>query len=164
MTGVLVGITLPFKNMAEMPSASRTGDLRTTTIGINATMDRTGNLIIKGWPATTGMEFVFRAVERRIAFTANIGTGFKMICVLASERPFTVPLTFSSRADQTVTLTPLICSMFLSLKLNRRPLKRVELPKLIPKWREGIFNPWAKEQTERKISKRKRGAMRLIEQ
>ena len=60
-----------------------------------------------------------------------------------SERPLTIASLLSFFGRQKVTLTPLILLTWLSRKLNRRPLKVFELPKLRPQSFEGMSRLWA---------------------
>ena len=77
--------------MTQVPSASGTKNLRPPAVCIRLATNGSGNLIIETGPATTGIELVFRPVQRGTATAATIGSIFAMGIKFAGKgrfRPF----------------------------------------------------------------------------
>lgn len=71
-----------------MPATGIAQNFDATTICIGHLFDCAGNFVVKTWPAAARIEFVFRAVQGRIALTAKISTGSFKIVIFARKRPF----------------------------------------------------------------------------
>lgn len=87
VTGIFGGKTLPFEDVAEMTSAVGAHDLHSfhTERMVGVADDSAGYFIVEGRPATTAVEFVGGAVERRIAAPANVGACRFVIPIFAGK-------------------------------------------------------------------------------
>ena len=52
--------------MAQMRATTGTDDLSADSVGVRNPLHSTGDLIVETRPSTAGIEFVFRAVQRRV--------------------------------------------------------------------------------------------------
>ena len=86
MSRVLGCIPLTNEHMPQMSPACCAKDFRSGAVGIRDALHRSGNLIIETWPATVGIEFILRPVERRIAPPTDVCANHMMVSVFPDER------------------------------------------------------------------------------
>merc|ERR1712096_419749 len=60
------------KHMSQMATAIMTNDLGAASIGVDMSIDRIRNLIVKAGPSTLTVELIRGTIERGIAATTNI--------------------------------------------------------------------------------------------
>lgn len=72
-----------FKDMAQMSAALSADDFCTPAIRIGDMLDSPGNFIVEAGPAAARLEFVFAAVELRIALPTDIGADRFVVLVFA---------------------------------------------------------------------------------
>ena len=88
MPGIFCGESFPFKYVPQVTTTGVAKDFDATAIGVGYLFDCTGNFVVETRPAATGIEFVLRAVQGRIALAAKISTRSFKIVIFARKRPF----------------------------------------------------------------------------
>lgn len=86
MPRIFLGKPFALEDVAQMSVAVITNNFNASAIGVGLTANGVGNLVIKTWPTTTRVKFVFGAIQRRIAPSTNIGPWGFVIVVLAGAR------------------------------------------------------------------------------
>ena len=71
-----------------MPLTRGTNDLGSPSICVRYTPHRPFNLIVKGGPATSRIELIFRTIQRGITTFAMIGTFLLMVLIFSGIRLF----------------------------------------------------------------------------
>ena len=88
MPGIFGSKTFAFKYVPQVPATGIAKNFDAATISVGYLFDCTGNFIVETRPATTGIEFVLRAVQGRIALPAKISTSSFKIVIFSGKRPF----------------------------------------------------------------------------
>lgn len=74
MPGVFFRKLFAGKNMSKMSAAIGAYDFRTATVCIGYPLYGVPDFIVKAWPSTVRLKFVYRAVQGGVAAPANIST------------------------------------------------------------------------------------------
>lgn len=82
------GEAFAFEDMPQMGLAGDADDFHPVAVRIRAVEYGAGHGVIKGWPATSGVEPVARAVERCAVTPAGIGSVGLMVPVAPAEWRF----------------------------------------------------------------------------
>ena len=88
MAGIFGGEALAGEDMPQVRAAGNAGYLRPVPVGVGCAVYRTGNLLVKARPTTSGVEFIRGPVERRIAPAAQVNAVFEQPVVFAAEGRF----------------------------------------------------------------------------
>ncbi len=88
MPGILRSEAFAGEDVAQVAAAVVANNFYPSAVGVRDPFHSTGDFIIEGGPATSGVELVFRTVERGFTTAADVGTFGKVLVIFTGERIF----------------------------------------------------------------------------
>lgn len=88
MTRIFFGHFFTDKHMPQMPTTARASDLSTYTIAIRNPSNSTRNSVIKTWPSTSRVKFIFAMIQRSETTPTHVRSFSMMIPILSRKSRF----------------------------------------------------------------------------
>lgn len=88
VASIFLGVAFARKHMTEVAVAVSAADLGPPAVGIRNLLYGTREMIIKSWPAATGIKFGLSREEGAIALAAEIGAIFEKTVIFSLKRGF----------------------------------------------------------------------------